>query len=140
MPSAPNAKLRVRIAFLCLFLAFVGLSIGAYYIGDLGRYLPGTAAREEGDVGSRPRQRRTKSAADAAGADNRDTHEFSPGSSSWPERSPVMTNLNYFPVIGKSRPNIPVTIPVQKISVRGCAYKIYNRRRPAQRGRPARGG
>src|ERR1700693_3606241 len=46
MPSAPNARLRVRIAFLCLFLAYVGLSIGAYYIGDLGRFLPGTAARE----------------------------------------------------------------------------------------------
>jgi hypothetical protein len=46
MPSGPKAKLRARIAFLCLFLAFVGLSIGAYYIGDLGRFLPGTAARE----------------------------------------------------------------------------------------------
>lgn len=46
MPSAPNAKLRARIAFPCLFLAFVALSIGAYYIGDLGRFQPGGAARE----------------------------------------------------------------------------------------------
>jgi hypothetical protein len=46
MPSAPNAKLRARIAFLCLILAFAGLSIGAYYVGDLGRFLPGMAARE----------------------------------------------------------------------------------------------
>jgi hypothetical protein len=46
MPSGPNAKLRVRIAFLCLFLAFVALSIGAYYVGDLGRFLPGVPGRE----------------------------------------------------------------------------------------------
>jgi hypothetical protein len=46
MPSGPNAKLRVRIAFLCLFLAVAGLSIGAYYVGDLGRFLPGGAGHE----------------------------------------------------------------------------------------------
>jgi hypothetical protein len=46
MPSGPNAKLRARIAFLCLFLAFAGLSIGAYYVGDLGRFLPGVARHE----------------------------------------------------------------------------------------------
>jgi hypothetical protein len=46
MPSAPNAKLRARIAFLCLLLAFAGLSIGAYYVGDLGRFQPRMAARE----------------------------------------------------------------------------------------------
>ena len=32
------------------------------------------AARDEGDVGARLGQRRTKSAPDAAGADNRNTH------------------------------------------------------------------
>jgi hypothetical protein len=37
------------------------------------------AARDEGDIGAGFRQRRTKSTADAAGADNRNTHEFSPG-------------------------------------------------------------
>jgi hypothetical protein len=46
MPSGPNSKLRVRVAFLCLSLAFAGLSVGAYYVGDLGRFLPGTAVRK----------------------------------------------------------------------------------------------
>jgi hypothetical protein len=35
------------------------------------------AARDEGDVGACFRQRRTKSASDAAGADNRNPHGFS---------------------------------------------------------------
>ena len=34
------------------------------------------AARDEGDVGARLGQCRAKSAADSAGADNRNTHEF----------------------------------------------------------------
>jgi hypothetical protein len=34
------------------------------------------AAREEGDVGAGLRQRCTKSAADSAGADNRDPHQI----------------------------------------------------------------
>ena len=36
------------------------------------------AARHEGDVGARLRQRRAKSTADPAGADNRNTHGCSP--------------------------------------------------------------
>jgi hypothetical protein len=35
------------------------------------------AARDEGDVGPRLGQRRTKPASNASGADNRNTHEFS---------------------------------------------------------------
>jgi hypothetical protein len=35
------------------------------------------AARDEGDVGSRLGQRRTKPAPNASSADNRNTHEFS---------------------------------------------------------------
>jgi hypothetical protein len=36
------------------------------------------AARDEGDIGARLRQRRAESPTDPAGADNRNTHEFSP--------------------------------------------------------------
>jgi hypothetical protein len=35
------------------------------------------AARDEGNVGPRLGQRRTKPASNASGADNRNTHEFS---------------------------------------------------------------
>ena len=44
----------------------------ALHGGEMG------AARDEGDIGARFRQRRAESATDPAGADNRNTHEFSP--------------------------------------------------------------
>jgi hypothetical protein len=46
MPSDPNAKWRVRIAFLCLFVFMIILSVGAYYVADLGRLQDIVAARE----------------------------------------------------------------------------------------------
>jgi hypothetical protein len=46
MPSGLNAKLRVWIAFLCLFLVLAVLSVGAYYVADLGRLQDRIAARE----------------------------------------------------------------------------------------------
>jgi len=45
MPSGPNAKLRVWMAFLCLLVAFAVLSIGAYYVADLGKLQDSMAAR-----------------------------------------------------------------------------------------------
>jgi hypothetical protein len=45
-PSDPKAKTRVRLAFLCLFVVFVALSIGAWYIADLSRLAESHAARE----------------------------------------------------------------------------------------------
>ena len=46
VPSDRKAKLRVWIAFLCLFVFIVALSIGAYYLADLGRLQDSIAARE----------------------------------------------------------------------------------------------
>ena len=46
IPSGPNPKTRVRIAFLCLFVFIIVLSIGAYYVADLGRLQDSIAARE----------------------------------------------------------------------------------------------
>jgi hypothetical protein len=46
MPSRPNAKLRVWIAFLCLFVVLGVLSVGAYYVADLDRLQDRIAARE----------------------------------------------------------------------------------------------
>lgn len=43
MPSDPNPKTRVRIAFLLLFIVF---SVGAYFVSDLSRLQDGSAARE----------------------------------------------------------------------------------------------
>jgi hypothetical protein len=43
MPSDPNAKWRVRIAFLSLFVVF---SAGAYFVVELGKLREGMAARE----------------------------------------------------------------------------------------------
>ena len=43
MPSDPNAKTRVRIAFLSLFVVF---SAGAYFVGDLGKLQENISARE----------------------------------------------------------------------------------------------
>jgi len=46
VPSDPKARWRVRIAFLCLFVVFVALSFGAWYLADLGRLVERNAARE----------------------------------------------------------------------------------------------
>ena len=46
MPSDPNAKTRVRIAFLCLFVFVIALSVGAYFIADLSKLQESIAARE----------------------------------------------------------------------------------------------
>ena len=46
MPSDPNAKTRIRIAFLCLFVFMTALSVGAYFIADLGKLQESIAARE----------------------------------------------------------------------------------------------
>jgi hypothetical protein len=50
MPSRPNAKLRVWIAFLCLFLVLAVLSVGAYYVADLDKLQDRIAARESHGV------------------------------------------------------------------------------------------
>jgi hypothetical protein len=46
MPSDPNAKTRVRIAFLLLFVFIAVLSVAAYFVADLGRLQDMIAARE----------------------------------------------------------------------------------------------
>jgi hypothetical protein len=43
MPSDPNAKTRVRIAFVSLLVVF---SAGAYFVGDLGKLQENISARE----------------------------------------------------------------------------------------------
>ncbi len=46
MPSDPNANRRVPIAFLCLFLFLIVLSVGAHFLAGLGKLQESTAARE----------------------------------------------------------------------------------------------
>ena len=46
MPSDPNPNTRVRIAFLCLFVFMVVLSVGAYFVADLRKLQDSIAARE----------------------------------------------------------------------------------------------
>src|SRR5450631_3970871 len=46
MPSDPNAKTRVRIAFLLLFVFIVVFSVAAYFVADLGKLQDMIAARE----------------------------------------------------------------------------------------------
>lgn len=46
MPSDPNAKIRVRIAFFCLFVSMVALSVGAYFLANFEKFQERTAARE----------------------------------------------------------------------------------------------
>jgi hypothetical protein len=46
MPSNPNAKMRVRIAFLLLFVFMVVFSVGAYFVADLAKLQDTIAARE----------------------------------------------------------------------------------------------
>ena len=43
MPSDPNPKTRIRIAFLLLFIVF---SVGAYFVSDLSKLQDGGAARD----------------------------------------------------------------------------------------------
>jgi hypothetical protein len=45
-PLDRNAKTRVRIAFLFLFVSIVGLSVGAYFIANLAKLQGSIAARE----------------------------------------------------------------------------------------------
>ena len=46
MPSDPNSKTRVRIAFLLLFVFIIVFSVGAYFVSDLGKLQDIIAARE----------------------------------------------------------------------------------------------
>jgi hypothetical protein len=46
MPSDPNTKTRVRIAFLLLFAFIIVFSVGAYFVADLGKPQESIAARE----------------------------------------------------------------------------------------------
>jgi hypothetical protein len=45
-PLDQNATKRVRIAFLCLFVFIVALSVGAYFLGNLSKLQDGIAAQE----------------------------------------------------------------------------------------------
>ena len=46
MPSDPNAKWRVRIAFFFLFVSVIGFSVAAYFVLDLRKVQERMAARE----------------------------------------------------------------------------------------------
>jgi hypothetical protein len=46
MPSGPNPKTRVRIAFFCLFVFMIVFSVGAYFLTNLGKLREIMAARE----------------------------------------------------------------------------------------------
>jgi hypothetical protein len=46
VPSGPNPKTRVRIAFFCLFVFLIVFSVGAYFLSDLGKLQNRIAARE----------------------------------------------------------------------------------------------
>ena len=46
VPSDRKATTRIVVAFACLFVVFVALSYGAWYLGDLGRRQDSVAARE----------------------------------------------------------------------------------------------
>jgi hypothetical protein len=46
MSSDPNAKTRVRIAFLFFFIFLIVASVGAYFVADLGKLQDRIAARE----------------------------------------------------------------------------------------------
>jgi hypothetical protein len=46
MPSDPKARTRVRIALLLLFVFMVAVSVGTYYVADLGRLQDLIAARQ----------------------------------------------------------------------------------------------
>lgn len=46
MPSDPNANMRVRIAFLCLFVFVIAVSVGAYFLAGLSKRQERIAAPE----------------------------------------------------------------------------------------------
>jgi hypothetical protein len=46
IPSGPNPKTRIRIAFLCFFVFLIVLSVAAYFVTDLKRLQKLIAARE----------------------------------------------------------------------------------------------
>ena len=46
MPSDPNARTRVRLAFLLLFVLMIIASVGVYFVADLGRLHDLIAARD----------------------------------------------------------------------------------------------
>jgi hypothetical protein len=46
MPSDPNANTRARVAFLFLFVFMIVLSVGTYFVADLGKLQERIAARE----------------------------------------------------------------------------------------------
>jgi hypothetical protein len=46
VPSGPNPKTRIRIAFLCLFVFLIVFSVGAYFLSDLSKLQDRIAARE----------------------------------------------------------------------------------------------
>jgi hypothetical protein len=46
MPSKPNPKTRIRIAFLCFFVFLIVLSVAAYFVTDLEKLQKLIAARE----------------------------------------------------------------------------------------------
>jgi hypothetical protein len=46
MPSVPNSKWRIRIAFFCLFVFMIVFSVGAYFLTNLGKLREIMAARE----------------------------------------------------------------------------------------------
>jgi hypothetical protein len=46
MPSDPNARTRVRIAFFFFFVSMIVASVGTYFVADLGRLQDMIAARE----------------------------------------------------------------------------------------------
>lgn len=46
MPSDPNARTRVRVALLLLFVFTVVASVGAYFVADLGKLQDGISAGE----------------------------------------------------------------------------------------------
>jgi hypothetical protein len=46
MPSDPKWNIRVWIAFLCLFVFLIVLSVGAYFVADLGKLQDSIAALE----------------------------------------------------------------------------------------------
>src|ERR1700722_2845054 len=50
VPSGPNPKTRIRIAFLCLFVFLIVFSVGAYFLSDLSKLQDRIAARESEGV------------------------------------------------------------------------------------------
>jgi hypothetical protein len=71
------------------------------------------AARDEGDIGPCLAQRRAESPTDPAGADNRNTHEFSPHLNASPERLlglelPPRVDISNFSTHARTRVTSPL--------------------------------